>query len=287
MLTWPSSEDDLPSPRLVAAWLALDCLPTERIPLWAAHWIVNGHDGPAVVALAGLSGLDPHEVRDRLPSALIECGETVVADSAAAAMVAFTAIAKLQAEGRAGERWVVGKVVEIVAPGYDESITALPLGALGNLDDEWEAGWGRPTEELCAVVRSAVAQQLAAARVGDRAVASDTPDTVVLWRPTGPQELALVAAAEWRAWPPRLPDQPIFYPVLNRDYAIRIARDWNVQHSGAGFVTRFRVRRAFLDGYQVHQVGGETILEYWIPAADLDRLNANLIGRIEVTDEFR
>jgi hypothetical protein len=50
-------------------------------------------------------------------------------------------------------------------------------------------------------------------------------ETVTLWRPTGPKELALVEDSGWRAWPPRLPDQPIFYPVLNEDYATRIARD--------------------------------------------------------------
>ena len=110
--------------------------------------------------------------------------------------------------------------------------------------------------------------------------------TVTLWRPTGPQELALLEASGWRAWPPRLPGQPIFYPVLNRDYATRIARDWNVKHSGAGYVTRFEVRREFLDRYQVQQVGGRTILEYWIPAQDLAELNANIIGRIEVVEEF-
>ncbi|MFJ3406129.1 hypothetical protein [Promicromonospora sp. NPDC090134] len=111
--------------------------------------------------------------------------------------------------------------------------------------------------------------------------------TVTLWRPTGPRELALVEESDWRAWPPRLPDQPIFYPVLNEDYATRIARDWNVQASGAGYVTRFDVAQLFLDPYEVQQVGGQTILEYWIPAEDLDELNANIVGRIEVVAEFR
>lgn len=80
--------------------------------------------------------------------------------------------------------------------------------------------------------------------------------TVTLWRPTGPEQLALVEASGWRAWPPRRPDQPIFYPVLNEDYATKIARDWNVKASGAGFVTRFEVRKAFLDRYPVQQAGG-------------------------------
>lgn len=111
--------------------------------------------------------------------------------------------------------------------------------------------------------------------------------TVTLWRPTGPTELALVEEANWRAWPPRLPDQPIFYPVLNEDYATRIARDWNVKASGVGYVTRFDVAKEFLDRYEVQQAGGQTILEYWIPAEDLDELNENIVGRIEVVAEFR
>ena len=113
------------------------------------------------------------------------------------------------------------------------------------------------------------------------------PETVTLWRPTGPQELALVEASGWRAWPPRLPDQPIFYPVLNEDYASRIARDWNVKVSGAGHVTRFQVRASFLDRYQVHQVGGQTILECWIPAEDLRALNEAIVGRIELIASYR
>jgi hypothetical protein len=112
-------------------------------------------------------------------------------------------------------------------------------------------------------------------------------ETVMLWRPTGPEELALVEASGWRRWPPRLPEPPIFYPVLNEEYATMIARDWNVKHSGAGFVTRFQVRRDYLDGYEVHQVGGRTILEYWIPAEDLEALNDNIVGTIEVVAEYR
>lgn len=76
-------------------------------------------------------------------------------------------------------------------------------------------------------------------------------ETVTLWRPARPEEIALVEASGWREWPPRLPEQPIFYPVLNEEYATKIARDWNVRHSGSGYVTRFEVRRAFLDQYEV------------------------------------
>jgi ADP-ribosylglycohydrolase len=39
-------------------------------------------------------------------------------------------------------------------------------------------------------------------------------NTVTLYRPVGPKELGLIRASGWRAFPPRLPEQPIFYPVL-------------------------------------------------------------------------
>ncbi|MEO7059949.1 MAG: hypothetical protein ABI083_09535 [Lapillicoccus sp.] len=112
-------------------------------------------------------------------------------------------------------------------------------------------------------------------------------EAITLWRPTGLEELALVEASGWREWPPRLPGQPIFYPVLNEDYATRIARDWNVKASGVGYVTRFEVARAFLDRYDVRQAGGHTILEYWIPAEDLGELNRHIVGTIELVAEYR
>jgi len=99
--------------------------------------------------------------------------------------------------------------------------------------------------------------------------------------------LELVRAGGWREWPPRLAGQPIFYPVLNEDYAIRIARDWNVRHDGAGFVTRFEVDTAFLRRYPVQRAGGETILELWVPAEELAEFNAHIVGMIELVHEFR
>jgi hypothetical protein len=111
-------------------------------------------------------------------------------------------------------------------------------------------------------------------------------ETTTLWRPTGPQELALVRDSGWTAWPPRLPDQPIFYPVLNEQYAVMIARDWNVPASGAGYVTRFEVERAYAEQFPVRQVGGRDILELWVPAEQLDEFNRHIVGLIEVVHEF-
>lgn len=111
-------------------------------------------------------------------------------------------------------------------------------------------------------------------------------EIVVLFRPVGPEELKLIEAAGFRAFPPRLPEQPIFYPVLSEEYAVKIARDWNVQASGAGYVTRFAVRREFLSRYQVQNAGGERFQEYWIPAEELAEFNQNLVGRIEIVRQF-
>lgn len=110
--------------------------------------------------------------------------------------------------------------------------------------------------------------------------------TVALYRPVGPKELDLIAASDWREFPPRLPDQPFFYPVTNEAYAIQIARDWNVKASGAGFVTKFAVDAYYLSRYRVEKVGGAIHTEYWIPAEDLAEFNQNIVGRIEVTLEF-
>jgi hypothetical protein len=121
---------------------------------------------------------------------------------------------------------------------------------------------------------------------GSRKEFGTTEEAVTLYRPTGPNELALVRASGFRAWPPRLPEQPIFYPVTNEAYAIQIARDWNVKASGSGFVTRFRVKRSFMERYTVEKVGGAQHTEWWIPVADLEEMNANIVGVIEVIHEF-
>ena len=112
------------------------------------------------------------------------------------------------------------------------------------------------------------------------------PETVTLWRPVGPEELALIEQSDLKAFPPRLPEQPIFYPVLTEDYAVKIARDWNVKASGSGFVTRFDVLKSFLDAYEVQEAGGRAHLEYWIPAEHMTAFNDAIVGRIEVTKRF-
>jgi hypothetical protein len=111
--------------------------------------------------------------------------------------------------------------------------------------------------------------------------------TITLYRPTGSKELALVEASGFTAWPPRLPDQPIFYPVTNEAYASQIARDWNTKSSDKlGYVTRFEVDAAFLSQFEKKTVGGKMHEEYWVPAEEIEAFNAAIRGKIEVVRSF-
>ncbi len=112
-------------------------------------------------------------------------------------------------------------------------------------------------------------------------------DAVTLYRPVGPAELKLIEASGWREFPPRLPEQPIFYPVLNEGYAVQIARDRNLKESGSGFVTRFAVAAEVFAKYKVETVGGANHKELWVPADELPAFNQSIVGKIEVIAEFR
>lgn len=109
-----------------------------------------------------------------------------------------------------------------------------------------------------------------------------------LYRPVGQAELDLIK--ELGKFPPRLPMQPIFYPVLSEAYAIQIASTWNLRDASSGFVgyvTEFDVETEFLDGYEVQRAGSDSHLEYWIPAEDLEEFNRRIVGEIRVTHEFK
>jgi hypothetical protein len=113
-------------------------------------------------------------------------------------------------------------------------------------------------------------------------------ETTILYRPVGANELRLIEESGFKEFPPRLPEQPIFYPVLNEEYATTIARDWNAKYNEdkAGYVTRFNVNKKFLDRFDAKIVGGAVHEEYWIPAEDLEEFNRNIVGVIEVISEF-
>jgi hypothetical protein len=114
--------------------------------------------------------------------------------------------------------------------------------------------------------------------------------TTILFRPVGQKELDLIEQSGFKAFPPRLEGQPIFYPVLNEEYATFIAREWNTTDAFSGFVgyvLRFLVRAEYLADFEVQKVGSATALEYWIPAEQLSKFNENIIGQIEVISVHR
>lgn len=112
-------------------------------------------------------------------------------------------------------------------------------------------------------------------------------ETTSLYRPVGEAELELIRASGWREFPPRLPSQPIFYPVLNEGYAAQIAREWNTRDGGTGYVLRFEVEREYLENFPIETAGSRIHQEYWIPADELEEFIRHIVGTIEVIAEFR
>jgi len=106
---------------------------------------------------------------------------------------------------------------------------------------------------------------------------------VLLYRPVGLKELELIAKSAFKAFPPRLPEQPIFYPVLNFEYAEKIAKNWNTKaNTFAGFITKFEIEDKYIQNFEIHTVGSKICQELWIPAAELAEFNRHIIGKITI-----
>lgn len=115
-------------------------------------------------------------------------------------------------------------------------------------------------------------------------------ETVDLYRPTGRKELEFIIQSDFRKFPPRLETQPFFYPVLNEEYAIEIAKGWNaksIESDFYGCVTRFKINKEYIEKFEIHKAGNRNQLEYWIPSEKLDEFNDNIVGKIEVLHEFK
>lgn len=111
--------------------------------------------------------------------------------------------------------------------------------------------------------------------------------TTCLYRPVNEAELDLIKQLNYTAFPPRLPQQPIFYPVLNEEYAIQISKKWNVPAYGVGYVVKFKVDTVYLSKFNIENVGGSIHNELWVPAEELNEFNKQIVGLIEITQEFR
>lgn len=110
--------------------------------------------------------------------------------------------------------------------------------------------------------------------------------TTTLFRPVSKKELDLIAQSNWTKFPPRLQEQPIFYPVTNLEYARQITVEWNVPAYGNGYVTQFEVNSDYLQKYNIENVGGSIHNELWVPAEDLEEFNSNIVGNIKIVESY-
>lgn len=134
--------------------------------------------------------------------------------------------------------------------------------------------WGIPQTKLGSIIIEDI-------------VHSPESEYISLYRPVNKQELNLIIESNYKMFPPRLPQQPFFYPVLNEEYATKITKEWNVPAYGIGYVTKFKVKKIHLLKYKIHNVGGEKIDEYWIPSDELEDFNNNIVGNIEIIGEYK
>lgn len=111
---------------------------------------------------------------------------------------------------------------------------------------------------------------------------------MILYRPVGSAELEFIKQSNYRCFPPRLPEQPIFYPVLNQKYAEEIAKNWNVKSTDdhKGYVTQFEIDDTYYSKFEIQTVGRNYHQELWIPAEELENFNSHIIGMIKVIQEF-
>ena len=107
---------------------------------------------------------------------------------------------------------------------------------------------------------------------------------IKLYRPVGEKEMLLIAESGFEKFPPRLEWQPIFYPVLNEEYASEIASKWNTTDpfgNYLGFVTAFEISEDEFKKYPIENVGGKIHNELWVPADQLESFNEAIQGEIK------
>lgn len=113
--------------------------------------------------------------------------------------------------------------------------------------------------------------------------------TITLYRPVGEKEMVLILESNFKKFPPRLEWQPIFYPVLDEDYASEIAEKWNTRDEAGnylGFVTKFEVLEEEINKYPAQNVGARNHNELWVPSEKLETFNHAIVGNIEVIKVF-
>jgi hypothetical protein len=110
---------------------------------------------------------------------------------------------------------------------------------------------------------------------------------MILYRPMDIEELCAVYETGMKTFPRRKAEQPIFYPVLNLDYADEIAGRWNVKGpSASGYVAKFSIDDTYADQFQPRQVGGSHHVELWVPAEELSKFNGYILLPIVIVSAY-
>ena len=112
---------------------------------------------------------------------------------------------------------------------------------------------------------------------------------MILYRPVGEAELRLIQESGYQRFPPRLPEQPIFYPVLNQQYAEEIAGRWNTKDANSGYkgyVLEFEIDDDYITAFPVQTAGAAYHQEFWIPAEELENFNTHIKPPIRVVKTF-
>ena len=111
---------------------------------------------------------------------------------------------------------------------------------------------------------------------------------MILYRPVGTKELNLIRESGYRAFPPKLPEQPVFYTILYLQHILLFVVIQSVKYNDdhKGYVTKFEVDDSYGTQFEVHCVGDSYHEELWVPADELEEFNRHIIGEIKVIREF-
>jgi len=142
----------------------------------------------------------------------------------------------------------------------------------------------RQQEQMEALVKNAGTS--AAKRPGR---AAGTGARITLYLAVGLKELDLILQTGCRRFPPSLVQQPIFYPVFDRQYACEIAEKRKAEdpNSGyAGFVMQFEIPEEYAKKFTQQPVGALHHRELWVPSKELDAFNAHIFGHIRIINAF-
>jgi hypothetical protein len=112
------------------------------------------------------------------------------------------------------------------------------------------------------------------------------PTTTTLYRPVSQKELQLIEQSGFRKFPPRLAEQPIFYPVTNLEYARQITVEWNMPAYGNGYVTQFEVAAPTWRSFRWKTLASGTTMNFGVAAEELDEFNRHIVGPIEVVESY-